>query len=376
MPTNKEINIPIGINVVSNIYNSDIDLNSLTCGNLKTVKTLYNGIWATWTKDTPDRFQTFSTLKRGYGCIAKSDTDCAISIPDNIGIVDQSKIVYPLGLNFIALTKDIPNIFGNVIENIGEVSNIKFIDGEDSLEYDSSLSYDQQDINSLNNGLGYIVKITKKYKTALNDLINTDSRDNFLNGIYNLERSNYLIDKIILNNPVYTVYDADIKNNISLDTVKQMYVVIDNEPVLITFPASLENTKIYLKRTGAIVDNCGLLVETNQNFNDLGYVSELDIDNDDYGSILDNGLTLNRSYCILLQENLDMNIQLFSTYVDLDKLSLIYNILPVIDRSQPKNKMVINIENIDVDIYFYNEYLGKGFNIVKDNKFYSGIFGN
>ena len=154
---------PIGVSTIGNSTSAAKNIVDLGTTVLYT-KTLINGQWKSWTKDTPDIYQGMLTIEPGIGCVI--DTTAALTI-DFIGApVDFNSLTIVPGYNMLAVpvSYDLTN---GLIPRMA-FDTVKAINGSWK-SWTKGAAAGFQGFTTADLGKGYVYNVTQVYGNILEE---------------------------------------------------------------------------------------------------------------------------------------------------------------------------------------------------------------
>jgi len=370
----KNISIPAGIVVIGNSLDQDLDLATLNNSNISSFKTLVNGIWKSWSLGTPDAFQGFDKLAKGYGYVVNATDDTEITLQGEV--LDMNSITINPGLNVLAMPFDGKQIADGYLPRI-RVNTLKTIDG--SWKSWSAGSPDAfQGFTTVDDSKGYVCNVEAIFDTFLNN----DYRDvndgvmlgkvpNVLNSVNipAIEGFDHSFEiKAIEKDNLVTINEALPK--------KVMYVTVDGKSRRLEFPQELLGARFVVSKLDYNVIDYGKINEAPDGpTTDLGDIGDANSVVTTVYDTLDTKqvLTANEFEFVFTENNDENTPTGMDLFIVDDVLEIMYD-KTAFNASGVKKVMNINLDGDMTRLSFAVEYTGQPFVIIKDNVKYPGVF--
>ena len=366
------VTIPSGVSTTSNTSNVDFDLVGIANdANVNTFKTLINGQWHSWLKGTPDAYQGFNNLKRGYGYVVK--TNGILNIDFGNTTLDVNNVVLSPGMMLLGIPFNGKQITASGNLPRFSATSIKTIEGTWK-SWSRGVPSNFQGFSSINSNNGYVINIDKVFD---NYLYKNQKNRNTGVKIGAIET----ISNNVNNNEIYNLpNNYDIKSVSSTATVspnptlKTMVLDIGGDVQTIKFPVELTGSDITIVKNNTVVVNLGSVTDTVGVVYNSGSVTEQITESDNYGSIDTVNAVFTEEYTYTLTENVNVNAPVTtSVFINEDILEIMYD-SKTFNSNQPMKVMNLNINGNLTRLSFANEYTGDSFTVMLGDTSYQGTF--
>lgn len=369
------VNVINGVSTIGNSSNVDYDLAQIkNNANVNTFKTLIDGKWKSWAKGTPDAYQGFSTLKKGYGYVFK--TNGALDIDFGTTVLDLNTVQISTGLALLAFPFNSKDIAGEGYLPRIKANTIKTIDGSWK-SWSVGVPDDFQGVKNVTDVGGYVVDIDKVY-------------DNYTSKTYDGESSGIVIGKITNNantpnvskvtglNSLYAVISIEDNTYITVDDSlpkKTMNLVIDGVSNTIEFPQEFLGKKFTIGATTVNVIDYGVVTDNSDTtIDNYGTITDTSYENIDYGNLVDVQYVTSTAFEFTFAENTNASSPTPpDNIINNDILELMYDKV-TFNSNTTKKVMNIIVDGIKTSLNFASEYTNKPFTVIKDKVSYSGTF--
>lgn len=368
------VNITVGTSTIGNSSNEDFDLVGLSDDqNVKTLKTLVNGKWKSWVVGTPEAYQGFSVLERGYGYVVKSEGNTSIDFGDTV--LDMNNLTLSTGLSLLTVPYQNKSITeGGYIPRIN-ASTVKTIDNTWK-SWSQGVPAAYQGFSALTAGVGYVMEIEEVFDNYTDKTNDTDDTGVTLGKITNtINSSNIPLIEGLSNG--LTVKSIEEDTLISVNSAlpkKSMLIEIDGEANTLLFPQEFLGKKFTIANLNYTVIDLGLInTAPTKPTVDMGLINEVSTKLTDLGRIDAVQLALSSEYVYTFVENTSVTHTPHDLFVVDDIIEIMYN-TKTYNSSVDKKVMNINLDGDLTRLSFAIEYLGDDFVIVKNDVEYTGVF--
>ena len=369
----KNISIPSGITVIGNSQDSDLDLAVLNNNNINSFKTLIDGVWKSWSLGTPDAFQGFATLNKGFGYVVNAAQATDITF-DGVPL-DVNTLNFNPGLNILALPYDGKAISDGYLPRF-KISTMKTIDGSwKSWSEGTPDAY--QGFTALDDTKGYVCNIDSIFDAFL-DNDTRDINDGITLGKVAATANDSLVDSIDGLDHWFEIKNIESDVVITVDETlpkKSMYVEVDGKVRLLEFPQELLGSKFIIRKLGYDVIDYRTIDEAQVGeTTDYGLITDpttevIELDRLDTIEVLAGG-----EFEFTFVENTnELSPSAVETLIIDDVLEFMYDRIPF-DNTVPLKLMNIEFAGLKTRLSFAAEYAGNEFVIIKDNMNYPGVF--
>lgn len=367
------ITISSGISTIGNTTNADISLTGIDA-NVKSVKTMENGQWKSWTAGAPAEFQGFNKLAKGKGFVVNVVANANIITEDSV--VDINDIPINQGLNFICFPFDNRVIGGGYLPR-AKVTSMKTINNVWK-SWSASAPDAFQGFLSIDSNKGYVINVEKTFQTYLNS--NTRDKNNgvkigssYINGDGNTNGSN-----MVLFTPD-AKFDSIDYIPVPYDATKpliDMWINVGGTIKLIKFPQELLGKTFNIKEKAYNVIDYGSITQQTVTTDDYGTITQQATTVNDYGNLSGGTIFSNKVYTATFANiagNSESNPALISNSLELADIEIMYDVLSV-----PSNpvyqKMLLDIAGVKAVLEFASVYVGTPFVLFKSGILYHGTF--
>lgn len=367
--------IPAGISIIGN--SSDVDHNLLSVdANILSFKTLVDGIWKSWSKNTPSEFQGFSTLNKGIGYIVNSQNACDITFSSTP--LDINTVNYNVGRSVICLPKSISRISDKGLISKLEVEYIKSFDKNNWRSWTKGAEYNYQGVKSISDKNGYVVNITKVYTNILNTTTNNVlgvKLTSLIKDEFSINKD--IISSINLDNNYYMVKAISEINSVVIDnslSKVKVFINVDNEILEMMVPQELVNKRLIIGKLNSVIVDYGKLNNADglQDI-DLGTLGSSGVD-ENLGLIKDVQFSINKEYEYTPITNTTLQTAILpNKVVDNNIIDIVYDKLNF-DTNLELKTMIVKFGTTGGKIEFAQEYLGKEFKLVSAEEVFNGTF--
>jgi hypothetical protein len=369
----KNIVIPKGIVVVGNSQDTDLVLAGLNNNNISSFKTLVNGVWKSWSLGTPDAFQGFTALKKGYGYVVNATALTDITFDGDA--LDVNTLNVNPGLNVLALPYQDKLISGGYLPRL-KINTLKTIDGTWK-SWTAGTPDSFQGFTALDDSKGYVCNVQEIYDTYLNNTYRNVNDGVMLGEVTNLTNSN-IIDLIEGFNHSLQIKsieaDAVIPVNEALPK-KSMFLEVEGIVREIKFPEEVLGVNFVVRKLAYDVIDYGLITDpTVEPTIDYGLITDTVTDTFAHDLISHVEVLVAKEYEFTFVENTnpDAPVQVETLIID-DVLEIMYDKV-AFDPIPAKKLMNLNLGGVLTRLSFAVEYTGRPFVIIKDNINYQGTF--
>ena len=368
------LNIPTGINSFGNFTDTAIPLADIS-NNVKTVKTMVDGHWQTWTAGTPIDYQGVTNIESGKGFVVRATAAVDLVVSDTN--VDINDVAISGGLNFLCFPYNNKQIIKGILPRTKSIS-IKTLLGTWK-SWTDGIPDANQGFNVINKNNGYICNVD----SVFDNYIDNNKRD-LATGVrigteYTNDTSNLVVSSVV------EFAQDQVFGDISHDPVviadpllplKDMWVKINNTVKLIRYPIELEGKRFSIKELKLEAINNGGITELNTLIKDNGNITDTNVVIEDLGD-LTGGFkfsdTVHSGVFAYNINNTESNPAVIDDKIVLSNMEMMYDIKPT-SPTTVYHKMYLSINGVKTVVEFADEYTGDGFVLVKDKVIYNSNF--
>lgn len=366
------LKINSGVNSLGNYTDAAIPLNGID-NNVKSVKTLVNSQWKSWTQGAPEAFQGIVEIDKGKGFVANSTAVVDIPVVDTM--LDINDTVISSGLNYLCFPYNGKTILDGILPRV-KVSSIKTLLGTwKSWTKGAPTAY--QGFNDVNKQNGYVCNV----ETIYDNYLDNNNRDittgvrigtSYTNDINDFSSSN------IVEFTPDSIHKSISYKVVPVDTavpLVHMWIKVNNIVKLIKFPIELTDAKFIIKETPTAAIDRGYIIGNVTETIDNGFLDTVStpLDNGDLiGSYRLSERALHGTFTASIP-NSELNPIIITDTLFMNAMEIMYNIKNISTIPVYK-EMYVSINNIKSVIQFAAEYTNDNFLLIKDNVVYSGTF--
>ena len=367
------ISIPVGVSTLGNSTDQDFDLAAIsTSTDIKYFKTLVNGHWKSWVPGTPDVYQGFLMLNKGYGFVVNTVTQTSLDLGTTV--LNVNNLQLQLGLALVSLpyaNKDITS--GGFLPRFS-ATYIKTIDTAwKSWTRGTPAAY--QGFQTVSDTGGYVVNIDKVYNNYL-DKSDKDRATGVMIGAVETIAANPNTSKITNLPNEFSIKSLTYTGAVSSSSpTKNMAIDIAGTTYTIAYPIELDGSDIVVVKNDVITIDLGSVNDTVGTVTDAGVVTDTTTPvTVDYGNIDAVTAVYTNEYTYTLAENANTATPTTpASSLTEDILEVMYDTI-TFDNTVAKKVMMINLDGNHTRLSFASEYTGNTFIVLLGAKYYTGVF--
>ena len=368
----RTLTINSNVSSIGNYTDTDIPLTGID-SKIKSVKTLSNGIWKSWTPGTPDAFQGILKIDKGKGFVVNSTGTVDLPISDND--VDVNDMDIGLGLNLLCYPFNNRPIAKGTLPRI-KASSFKTLIGTWKSWTDGAPD-NFQGFTSVSKNNGLVCNVTKVF----NKYNNNNSRD--LNtgvriGTTYINTDIVNVDGLVEFTPdvVYTTIDYDIIQVNPATPKLDLWIKLGTTVKLLKYPTEMANKRFNIKEVNLVKFDNGRIIDEVVETEANGTLIEEPTITEDLGDIVSGFGIANIVYNGVFTPNTDnseLNPLVVSDVISLSSAELMYDEL-TISPTTNYNTMYIEVLGNKLVLEFADEYLGKPLVIINNNTTFNTTF--
>ena len=367
------VTIPSGVSTTSNTSNVDFDLVGIANdANVNTFKTLINGQWHSWLKGTPDIYQGFNSLQRGYGYVVK--TNGVLDIDFGSTVLDVNNLVLSTGIMLLGIPFE-----GKQITNSGHLprfsaSSMKTIDVTWK-SWTRGVPSNFQGFSSVETTKGYVVDIDKVFDNYLYKNKKDAGTGVKIGFIPPVSSNQSIIDTMYLVGPQCSIVDTTHTTPIVDSASKSsMYINVGGNTSLIQFPTEMIGSEVVVRLNDITINDNGDIIKTPTNTVLSPNITITPTTTNIGGSITAINKITSKDYIYVLEANTNNTTPTQTSYlVDEDILEIMYDTLTY-DNTLPKKNMNIIVGGNKSRLSYATEYTGGNFIVILNGVSYTGTF--
>lgn len=368
----RTLTINSNVSSIGNYTDTDIPLTGID-DKIKSVKTLSNGIWKSWTPGTPDIFQGILKIDKGKGFVVNSTGIVDLPISDND--IDVNTMDIGLGLNLLCYPYNNKPIANGVLPRI-KASSFKTLIGTWKSWSDGAPDAFQGFTNiSKNNGLVCnVTKVFSKYNNNNSRDLNTGVRIG--TAYINTDTAN--ADGLVEFTPdeTYQTINYDI---VAVDPATpkiDLWIKLGTTVKLLKYPTELTNKRFNIKKVNLVKLDKGNIIDATVETEANGVLTEAPTITEDLGDIISGFGIANIVYNGVFAPNVgnsESNPLAISDVISLSSAELMYDKL-TISPTTNYNTMYVEVLGNKLVLEFADEYLGKPLVIINNNTAFNTTF--
>ena len=365
------LKINTGVSSLGNYTDTALPLTDID-SNVKSIKTLVNGQWKSWTQGAPEAFQGVMSIDKGRGFVSNSTNVVDITVSDND--VNVNDININTGLNFLCFPFGEKTILNGLLPRV-KVASVKSLLGTWK-SWTKGAPSQFQGFNTVTKDNGYVCNVEFTYDNYLNS-INRDYETGVRIGTSYANDENNVSSSDIVEFTPDSIYKSISYNVVEInDTLplNDLWIKIGNVTKLIKYPNELAGTSFTIKETSTTILNRGTLGAATEtlNYGTLGAATSTL----NYGGLIGGyklAEVLIKGIFTPNSGNSESNPLILDDKLVINNMEMMYDVLSI-DANTVYKQMYIDINGVKSVIEFAEEYSGNDFIVIKDDVVYNSTF--
>ena len=368
----RTLTINSNVSSIGNYTDTDIPLTGID-DKIKSVKTLSNGIWKSWTPGTPDAFQGILKIDKGKGFVVNSTGTVDLPISDND--LDVNTMDIELGLNLLCYPYNNKPIAEGTLPRIKASSFKTLIGTWKSWSVGAPDAF--QGFTNINKNNGLVCNVTKvfsKYNNNNSRDLNTGVRIG--TAYINTDTAN--ADGLVEFTPdeTYQTINYDIVAVDPATPKLDLWIKLGTTVKLLKYPTEMTNKRFNIKKVNLVKLDSGSIIDAVVETEANGVLTEVPTITEDLGDIISGFGIANIIYNGIFAPNIGnskSNPLTVSDVISLSSAELMYDEL-TISPTTNYNTMHVEVLGNKLVLEFADEYLGKPLVIINNNTAFNTTF--